>query len=76
MAYQHKTRINIRQLAERLAVSKQSIWRWYTVGDFPHPHYLGQNRVWFLDEIESWESEHTRTKPAIPVNERNQGHAA
>ena len=73
----NRIRLNARQVAERLGVSKQTVWRWYTAGDFLKPHYLGQNRVWWLSDVEAWESEHTRTKPDIPVYKRaQQGHAA
>jgi predicted DNA-binding transcriptional regulator AlpA len=70
----HRTRINVRQLEDRLAVSKQTIWRWYSSGDFPRPHYLGQNRLWWLREVEAWEEQHQRTQPSMSVNHR--GHAA
>ena len=50
-------RLNIRMLAERLCCSIQTIWRWYKFGNFPKPHYLGQNRLWFEAEVEAWEQE-------------------
>lgn len=50
-------RINIRTLEERLCCHRQTIWRWYTAGTFPKPHYLGQNRLWFKAEVEIWEQE-------------------
>jgi predicted DNA-binding transcriptional regulator AlpA len=54
-------RLTVAQLEQRLACTKQTIWRWYTRGDFPRPHYLGQNRVWFESEIEQWERQKMAT---------------
>ena len=72
----NRIRLNARQVAERLGVSKQSVWRWYSSGYFLRPHYLGANRVWWLDEVEAWESANTRTTPDIPVYKRaQQSHA-
>ena len=67
----HRVRLNARQLEDRLAVSKQTIWRWYSSGDFPRPHYLGQNRLWWLDEIEAWELQHSSDTPPPSVAERS-----
>ena len=50
-------RLNIRMLEERLGCNRQTIWRWYTSGKFPEPHYLGQNRLWFEADVEAWEKE-------------------
>ena len=62
-----KKRLTVAQLEERLAVSRQSIWRWYRFGDFPRPHYLGQNRVWFESEVEDWERERMATRSTPPA---------
>ena len=48
-------RLNIRMLEKRLCCHRQTIWRWYTSGQFPKPHYLGQNRLWFEIEVQEWE---------------------
>ena len=66
----HRIRLNISQLCERLAISKQSIWRWTETGDFPRPHYIGASRRWWLDEVEEWERQNTRTTPPIPACRR------
>ena len=70
MSTQHRVRLNAGQLEQRLAVSKQTIWRWYSSGDFPKPHYLGQNRLWWLDEVEDWEQRHSSDKTPLSVAER------
>jgi predicted DNA-binding transcriptional regulator AlpA len=49
-----RRRLGITALEELLGYSRQSFWRWYTKGDFPKPHYLGQKRCWFEDEVEAW----------------------
>ena len=50
-----RRRVNIAALEKRLGCSRMTIWRWYTRGKFPKPHYLGQNRLWFEAEVENWE---------------------
>jgi predicted DNA-binding transcriptional regulator AlpA len=54
-------RLTVAQLEQRLGCTKQTVWRWYTKGDFPRPHYLGQNRVWFESEVEAWERQKMAT---------------
>jgi predicted DNA-binding transcriptional regulator AlpA len=54
----HNTRrFKIAELEARLGVSRQTVWRWYSNGDFPKPHYLGAHRLWFAHEIEQWEEQ-------------------
>ena len=72
----HRVRVNIRQLEDRLAVSRQTLWRWYTAGTFPKPHYLGQNRLWWLDEVEDWENKNTSQSTPQSVQSRAQVGAA
>lgn len=62
-----RTRIKITALEQRLAQSRQTIWRNYSAGNFPAPHYLGRDRVWYLDEIEAWEQEHVSQASAYRV---------
>ena len=52
-----RRRLNITALEKRLGCSRQTIWRRYTTGDFPKPHYLGAHRLWFAHEIEQWEEQ-------------------
>ena len=51
-----RNRLDINALEARLACHRQTIWRWYTSRDFPRPHYLGQKRLWWEDEVEAWEN--------------------
>jgi predicted DNA-binding transcriptional regulator AlpA len=60
-------RLTVAQLEQRLACTKQTIWRWYTKGSFPKPHYLGQNRVWFESDVESWEEKQMATRTTPPA---------
>lgn len=53
-------RLNKKQLCTRLCISPQTLWRWYREGDFPKPHKLGQNRVWYLSDVERWERLHVQ----------------
>jgi predicted DNA-binding transcriptional regulator AlpA len=48
-------RLNIRMVEERLCCHRMTIYRWYTAGTFPKPHYLGQNRLWLEAQVEEWE---------------------
>ena len=63
-------RLTVAQLEQRLACTKQTIWRWYTKGDFPKPHYLGQNRVWFETDVEAWEQKQMATRTTPPAVRR------
>ena len=56
-------RINIAELEQRLACSRRTIERWYLADRFPRPHHLGQNRVWWLSEVEAWEEERALAPP-------------
>ncbi|WP_136684659.1 helix-turn-helix transcriptional regulator [Falsirhodobacter xinxiangensis] len=49
--------INDKQLAERFAVSRQSVWRWVKADPkFPRPYSLSPGCTrWKLSEIEIWE---------------------
>lgn len=53
-----QTYLTDRQVAERLSVSKPTVWRWVNVlPDFPQPIKLGPNTTrWRLDDIEAWEA--------------------
>ena len=48
-------RIGIADLEQRLAANRTTIWRWYSAGTFPLPHYIGTRRCWWLHDIEAWE---------------------
>jgi predicted DNA-binding transcriptional regulator AlpA len=59
-----RRRLKIAGVEERTGVHRQTIWRWYKVGLFPTPHYLGSERMWFEDEIETWEAERMAQRAA------------
>jgi len=67
----NRRRHNISELEKRLGCSRQTIWRWYTTGNFPKPHYLGQCRVWWEHEIEQWEQEQMSSRASIKEACRN-----
>jgi predicted DNA-binding transcriptional regulator AlpA len=52
-----RRRLDINAVEERTGYHRQSIWRFYTTGTFPKPHYLGAERRWYEDELELWENE-------------------
>ena len=59
-----RNRLDINALEARLACHRQTIWRWYTARDFPRPHYLGQKRLWWEDEVEAWENKQMAAHPS------------
>lgn len=57
----YRKRLGVAALAERFNKDPQTIRRWSTPGQpgyckFPEPHYLGQDREWFEDEVDVWEA--------------------
>jgi predicted DNA-binding transcriptional regulator AlpA len=62
MTKPNRIRLDIKAVETRLGCHRQTIWRWYTTRDFPKPHYLGQNRLWWEDEIEAWEEQQMLTQ--------------
>ncbi len=48
--------LNVEQVAQRLCVSKDSIWRWVREQNFPKPVKLsGRTTRWRLSDILDWE---------------------
>ena len=64
MRHPTRNRLDINALEARLACHRQTIWRWYTTRDFPRPHYLGQKRLWWEDEVEAWENKEISAAPS------------
>ncbi len=42
------------QLAEELAISKRTLWRWLASGKIPRPVIDGKVKRWCRDEIRAW----------------------
>lgn len=57
------TRLGVKDLETRLHKDRSTIWRWYQRGRFPKPHYIGDERCWFLHEVEAWEREEMARAP-------------
>ena len=51
-----RTRLMIAAIEQRTGYSRTTIWRKVRRGEFPAPHYIGERRAWWLDEIEAWEA--------------------
>lgn len=51
-----RRRIRIAELERRLGIERTTIGRWCRSGKLPPPHYLGNHRCWWLDEIVAWEA--------------------
>ena len=49
--------LSVIQAAERLGVSRDSIYRWKRIGDFPKAYKLSAGSTrWRLVDIEAWEA--------------------
>ena len=57
MDHQQDTYLSVEQVAARLSVSRDSIYRWKRNGDFPKAFKLspGTSR-WLLRDIQEWEA--------------------
>jgi predicted DNA-binding transcriptional regulator AlpA len=57
--------ISDKDVANRYGVSRTTVWRWASSGDFPQPRKLspGCSR-WAVHEIELWERNHCRPASA------------
>jgi predicted DNA-binding transcriptional regulator AlpA len=51
-----RTRLMIAAIEQRTGYNRTTIWRKCRKGEFPSPHYIGERRAWWLDEIEQWEA--------------------
>jgi prophage regulatory protein len=52
--------LSVRQVADRLGVSTDSIYRWKRHGEFPDAVKLGPGSIrWRLTDVEAWEQSRT-----------------
>ncbi|WP_369158830.1 hypothetical protein [Candidatus Thiodiazotropha sp. LNASS1] len=56
-----RTRSGIRKVGRRYDRHPQTIWRWYTKGIFPKPHYVNGYRQWFDDELDEHDRKHMQS---------------
>jgi predicted DNA-binding transcriptional regulator AlpA len=47
--------LSVNQVAERLGVSVDTIWRWSRGSDFPKPYRFGGSTRWKLQELLDYE---------------------
>lgn len=53
----HTTYLTVAQVADRLGVSTDSVWRWKRNGDFPAAIKLSAGSTrWRLADVEAWEA--------------------
>ena len=50
-----RQRLEIGAVCDRYNRSPVTIWSWYTKGTFPKPHYIGNQRHWWDDELDDWD---------------------
>lgn len=59
--------VRIKELCERLEVSRVTVWRWERKGLLPPSRRLGPNVVgWLESEIEEWFATTAASDPADP----------
>jgi prophage regulatory protein len=47
--------LNVRVVCERLTLSRTTIWRYVTIGEFPKPIKIGLRRkAWRESEVSEW----------------------
>ena len=49
--------LNIKEIASRLGLGRDTLYRWIRAGKFPRGRHFGASHRWALSEIESWEAE-------------------
>lgn len=52
-----KPRIQPAQLAQRLKVTRKTIYKWMRNGTLPEMHRIGTIKFWTEDQIKEWENE-------------------
>lgn len=55
MQIQNQTFLSDRQVAQRYAVNRVTVWRWVSRGQFPQPVRLLNSTRWKLADLETWE---------------------
>ncbi|MEW7986516.1 MAG: hypothetical protein AB2777_19395 [Candidatus Thiodiazotropha endolucinida] len=68
-----RPRSGIRQVADRYNRHPQSLWRWYTKGNFPKPHYVNGLRTWFDDELDEYDRKYIQSYEQRQSILENQG---
>lgn len=53
-------RLGIAELTTRLGMHRNTIANWVRLGRFPAPHYIAEQRRWFLHDVIAWEQANTR----------------
>jgi prophage regulatory protein len=48
-----------KELAIRYSISRESIWRWARIGEFPKPIKLNGSSRWNIDQLLEWEKTKT-----------------
>jgi predicted DNA-binding transcriptional regulator AlpA len=58
-----RTRLGIADVERTAGISRVTVWRWCRAGKLPAPHYIGDRRMWWADEVEAALA--AMTKPAV-----------
>ena len=65
--------LRTREVAKRLGVSRVSLHRWYTRGNFPAPRIIGNGatrplHAWLESDVDAW----LRSRPTVTVTSDGQ----
>jgi len=65
--------VSTAQVKLQTGLSNTSLWRKSKNGSFPNPVYLGQKKMWYQYQIDTWLNENLRTEAPhnnlVPKNE-------
>jgi predicted DNA-binding transcriptional regulator AlpA len=67
----NRIRVDIAFAEKWTGYERSTISRWIRTGRFPQPHFLGERRRWFLDELEAWAAERMARVPTDRQGARN-----
>jgi len=56
-----RRRIGIRDVCARYNRTPVTIWSWYKAGTFPLPHYIQNQRHWWVDELDAFDATEVQT---------------
>jgi len=59
----HSPLISTVQVKLQTGLSNTSLWRKAKQGTFPTPVYLGQKKMWYQFQIDTWLAENLKTEP-------------
>lgn len=59
----HSSLVSTTEVKRQTGLSSTSLWRKAKNGSFPAPVYLGQKKMWYQHQIDTWLDENLKTEP-------------